>query len=794
LFRRLSSFLTPPSALLLLCVLALWSRSGPAHHTSFLLRTSPAYATGPRLKWLLLDTRDGLHLTAFVKVNPLMPRPSGPPWRQDVRVGSTAASVESPGRAVPVHWLLTPVAAWRPSARELTDAERGDYDSAIESDYAATARVCHDSSGTTMSGGQPSGPPWLQRLGVCAYGRDNDLLGDERLPGAYHYATVRLPFALPAVAAAVLPLAAVRRCLGWWRTRRRLRARLCPTCAYDLRSSPSRCPECGRPVVQAETDAAYQSIPRLVLTRPRRGPRGTLVRRGVTAACLVAAALAVRHSAGKIPSAEWRHLRRQLQSQLATVERRADRLRAEGHTASAAQLDEALRAARRVAAGGAPEPRAGPALDVVSLRYFGYPGSVVWPPGERIATVEVTATDRPIVLALCASEPLTWRLKLARGVRLDKVLLEGGRAQHVLGLPPGVPVEDHTEQHGNWYEYLTPLGDEDPNEQWRNEALLRERTGLRVRTWQARDRYEGRPFVVGPHDPIWSLRHALHALRPAHLAAAREERDAAAAAVRSIRFTAPYLHVDPPADAPSIRRPALWSGWGDYMPARRTYWCVARYDVHGPIESTIRRVPDAEGPPVFGRPLPPAQLPRDNELDLFDPARGRFVRVALPCDRVPRVLRTNPVAMDPRRGRLWVADWETGRLHTCDLATGALEGRQTLGDRPGRRAIAYSPHDDCFYAVGPAPGGRGHVMAVTRLGPDGTPQWMIPLQESIGDPSFAGEAYVAGKYLVLLTPPTRDLLDPDGPPHPRCVVLDPATNTVVYSGPIAPHAGDGGSK
>ena len=52
----------------------------------------------------------------------------------------------------------------------------------------------------------------------------------------------RCPLWIIAVPLALFP---ARRLLAARARRRRLRLRLCPTCGYDLRAGPGRCPECG---------------------------------------------------------------------------------------------------------------------------------------------------------------------------------------------------------------------------------------------------------------------------------------------------------------------------------------------------------------------------------------------------------------------------------------------------------------------------------------------------------------------------------------------------------------------
>jgi hypothetical protein len=90
--------------------------------------------------------------------------------------------------------------------------------------------------------------PWAQLDGFRD-GQALNLLGlrvmRKRWPDGYSNTGFVVPLWQPAALTLILPAIAVRRHRRAARLRLRQRAGQCPHCGYDLRASPSRCPECG---------------------------------------------------------------------------------------------------------------------------------------------------------------------------------------------------------------------------------------------------------------------------------------------------------------------------------------------------------------------------------------------------------------------------------------------------------------------------------------------------------------------------------------------------------------------
>jgi hypothetical protein len=92
--------------------------------------------------------------------------------------------------------------------------------------------------------------PTIWRVTQAQKGKSSGWTNDEfafRLnqePGDFSLFVV-FPYWLAALVTAILPAAFIYRVI---RSRRAIRAGHCRTCGYDIRATPTRCPECGNPV------------------------------------------------------------------------------------------------------------------------------------------------------------------------------------------------------------------------------------------------------------------------------------------------------------------------------------------------------------------------------------------------------------------------------------------------------------------------------------------------------------------------------------------------------------------
>jgi hypothetical protein len=81
---------------------------------------------------------------------------------------------------------------------------------------------------------------------------------------------VWVPYWLAAATTAVLPLLWARIATARLRRARRSRRNHCPSCGYDLRATPGRCPECGKVPAPKLPDSSDRADRRII---PRRGYR-----------------------------------------------------------------------------------------------------------------------------------------------------------------------------------------------------------------------------------------------------------------------------------------------------------------------------------------------------------------------------------------------------------------------------------------------------------------------------------------------------------------------------------------
>jgi hypothetical protein len=466
---------------------------------------------------------------------------------------------------------------------------------------------------------------------------------------------------------------------------------------------------------------------------------------------------------------------KQLDRKLAASEREVVRLREAGAADKARDLAaQAAHFRDRLTNKAAPAPALAnePEVHVVGL----YQGTT--------PVVDLRITDRPIILILCAYEPVTWDLRIARNVRLERVILGGYHAQSLAAVAagelPALKVDVYThDTHSRDYFYAYR---KDADGYAQAERTMRKLAGRDLATFQGEYEYAGNPFVLAPADPAFQAQRVLAELEPVYRAATAHEREQQAVALRRLRFTAvTYANVGP---GRIVARVGEFSPLGPVDEAKRVDLPQGMNRVAIDPPNAARK--DAMYYGIAGRS---AAVRTDLKVD---PATNQVqpTKLDLPAE-LPKLSWPCGMAFDTKRHRAVMTSLGgVGHMYAYDVATGTWS---LLGDMNNvdLDAFTYSAKEDCYYGLATRFGGDRRA-AIIRYDATGKPRGAIELPIRLTDGiarDFIPTQLLAldGAFAIVL--PAEGVDPVRGPIGPmRCIVADAKTGAVTYEGEFKPPA------
>jgi hypothetical protein len=297
--------------------------------------------------------------------------------------------------------------------------------------------------------------------------------------------------------------------------------------------------------------------------------------------------------------------------------------------------------------------------------------------------VRITYQGGPIIVCLCAYDPVRWILEVEPGVNVKKVIVAGYYQQQVEGLPDEIPIEGQTAGRNRQYAFYADTPFQVPNAAMR----LRELSGQDPTTFYTTHEYEGTPFVIGPGGAEWTAMMTLRALDPLFQEAVREKRMKLAAEL--------VAHSFPDIACVGEHR------FGSFQCSFATHSVFGPYaETMQPLsQSAVQFAIDPRGPSFFGW---------HNGLVTIDPTSG--TATPWPVPGIEGHTGDTRLAFDTKRNRLLLWDRELMAIDILQKRADLVcHGYQDV------RAFTYSPTDDKLYACcAPYDGNSGYFVTELR--------------------------------------------------------------------------------
>lgn len=396
-----------------------------------------------------------------------------------------------------------------------------------------------------------------------------------------------------------------------------------------------------------------------------------------------------RHDLAKPPPAGGGILDR-LDKGFAAARAVARRLEESGEKDRAEKLRKRITALRVQMYQGIEEASSEPEIHVVSGNYAD--GTVV----------EIAQTPHPVILALCAYRGSHWTLKVADGVKLNRVILAGYNRQTVSGVPKGVRVDSYNREDRTGGFYTDKIGGSGYEYVWRQ---LEKLTGKTKGTLQLTNHNRTEPVRIGPRSTDWRIWRVVDRLDEIAEIGARDEIQKRVAALRKLRFSAQFQR-QRIVNAAAPRRRVGRAREPQSPPVE-----FGEFTIDGPVHYSLvpvaagvkEVVADGQGKMWYGR--------NRSGLVQIDAKTGKLSEIA-PDPTLPEFRSLTRIAYDTKRRRVlmmggkylyaYATDnkkWSVMRRSGLHLATAMVYDENTdkiyttsFGQVDRSRIAVYNPH------------------------------------------------------------------------------------------------------